>query len=252
MRLIEVISIEGIPMVKEGDDVAQMICRAAEAQGTPLQDGDILVVTHKIVSKTEGRVVNLKDVEPSPFAQTLAQQSGRRPEVLELVLREAQLIIKMRKGTTITKTKQGWICANSGVDVSNVSGGDAVALLPENSDRSAQIIRKRIRELTGRDVAVIISDTTGRPLRRGQIDVAIGVAGIEPILDLRRKRDLFGYTLKVKQTAIVDEIASAAELVIGQVREMTPAAIIRGLKYPRSDLATSKSLLRPLSRELFR
>lgn len=251
MKLIQVIGIEGIPAVRPGDDIVKLICEAAEAQGTSLQDNDIIVVTHKIVSKAEGRIIKLKDVEPSPFAKNIAEKSRKKAEIIELVLREARSIVRMRPGTIITRTKQGWICANSGVDVSNVSGGDAVVLLPRNPDKSARRLRRRFQELAGKRVAVIISDTSGRPLRRGQINVAIGVAGIEPILDLRRDRDLFGYELRVKQVAVVDELASAAEMVIGQVREMIPVAIIRGLKYKPNEDARSKPLKRPPSRELF-
>ena len=251
MNTIEVIAIEGIPIVNPGDDVAALICRAAEEQGSPLQDGDILVVTHKIVSKAENRIVKLSDVHPSPFAETIAERSIKSPEMIELILQEAQSIVKMRRGSLITRTKQGWICANSGIDISNVSGGDSVVLLPINPDRSARKIRRGIKEITGRDMAVIISDTTGRPLRNGQIDVAIGVAGIEPLHDLRREKDLFDYTLRVKKVAIADELSSAAELVIGQAREGIPAAIIRGFKYRRDDRARSKRLLRPPDREMF-
>ncbi len=251
MKTIEVIAIEGIPIVNPGDDVAALICRAAEEQGSPLQDGDILVVTHKIVSKAENRIVKLDEVHPSPFAETIAERSRKDPEMIELILREAQSIVRMRRGSIITRTKQGWICANSGIDVSNVSGGDSVVLLPTNPDRSANGIRRRIREITGRDIAIIISDTTGRPLRNGQIDVAIGVAGIDPIHDLRSERDLFDYNLRVKQVAVVDELSSAAELVIGQAREGVPAAIIRGFKYKKNDRARSKRLLRSSYKEIF-
>ncbi|RLI21662.1 coenzyme F420-0:L-glutamate ligase [Candidatus Bathyarchaeota archaeon] len=248
---IQIIGIKGLPIIKEGDNLAELICQAAEKQKTPLQDRDIIVVSHVIVSRAEGRVVNLDEIKPSQFAVQLAETLNKDPRLVETILRESRGIVRMGNGKLITETKHGFICANSGVDVSNVPGENIVALLPEDPDRSAQKIRDEIRRIAGKDVAVIISDTHGRPLREGEINIAIGVAGIKPIRDRRGEKDLFGYTLRVKRTAIADELASAAELVIGQANEGIPAAIIRGYKYPKSEEAKATELIRPREKDLF-
>jgi len=251
MNRVEVIGVRGLPIIKEGDDLAKMICEAAERQGTPIQKGDIIVITHVIVSRTEGNVVNLGNVIPSDFAKAFAQQFDKDPAIIEVILREARGIVRMGDGKLITETNHGFICANSGVDQSNVSGGRSVALLPKNPDHSAREMRRNIRKLTGKDVAIIISDTHGRPLREGEINIAIGVAGIKPIRDRRKEKDLFGYVLRVKRTAVADELASAAELVIGQANEGIPAAIIRGYPYPKSERAKATDLIRPREKDLF-
>jgi len=251
MRIIKIIPIVNLPVIKEMDDLAGLICEAADKQGTPLQDGDILVVTHVIVSRAEGNVVNLDDVTPSDFAKNLASQYGRDPALIEVVLKESKSIVRMGEGHIIAETKHGFICANAGVDKSNVPGERNVALLPRNPDESARRIRRRIKELTGNDVAVIISDTHGRALRRGEINVAIGIAGMKPIRDRRNETDLFGYTLKVKQTAIADELCSAAELIIGQADEGIPAAIIRGYPYDKAEESSARDLIWPKEKALF-
>ena len=249
--IVQIIGVRGLPIIKAGDNLAELICQAAEKQGTPIQDGDVIVVSHIIVSRAEGRVVDLNRVEPSPFAVQLARELNKDPRLVEVILRESRGIIRMGDGKLITKTKHGFICANSGVDKSNVLGQNNVALLPKNPDDSAQKIREEIKRITRRDVAVIISDTHGRPLREGEINIAIGVAGIKPIRDRRGEKDLFGYTLRVKRTAIADELASAAELVMGQANEGIPAAIIRGYRYPRSEEARAMELIRPREKDLF-
>jgi coenzyme F420-0:L-glutamate ligase/coenzyme F420-1:gamma-L-glutamate ligase len=249
---IQIFGIESLPIIKTGDSLAELICEAAKRQGNPIQDGDIIVITHVIVSRAEGNVANLDEITPSEFAKNIATQYGKDPAHVEVVLRESKSIRRMGDGVLITESKHGFVCANSGVDKSNVPGERTVALLPENPDRSADRVRQEIKRLTGCDVAVIISDTHGRPLRQGEINVAIGVAGIKPIRDRRGEKDLFGYTLMVKQTAIADELASAAELVIGQANEGIPAAIIRGYNYPKSDCAEVKELIRPREKDLFR
>ncbi len=248
---IRVIGIRGIPLIKADDDLGKIICDAAQDQGTPIQDGDVIVVTQKIVSKSERRVVRLEDVEASPFAKRAARYIMKDPRLIEIILREAKSIIRMTRGHLITETVHGWVCANSGVDVSNVSGGDSVTLLPADSDRSALRIRERIRELTGVRVGVIVSDTFGRPFRLGHVDVCIGVSGINPLLDLRGEKDLFGYALRVKQTAVGDELASAAELIIGNAVEKTPAAIIRGYEFSPDESAKASDLIMPLEKNLF-
>jgi coenzyme F420-0:L-glutamate ligase/coenzyme F420-1:gamma-L-glutamate ligase len=251
MIVVKVIGVKELPIVREGDDLAKLICNAAEKQGTPIQKGDIIVITHIVVSRAEGRIVNLDEVKPSEFAEKIAKSYNKDPALVEVVLRESKNIVRMGDGKLITETKHGFICANSGVDKSNVPGERIVALLPEDPDLSAQRIREEIRRLTKCDVAVIISDTHGRPLREGEINVAIGVAGLKPIRDRRGERDLFGRVLRVKRTAIADELASAAELVIGQADEGIPVAIIRGYNYPKSEEAKAKELIRPKEKDLF-
>lgn len=252
MNVIQIIGIEGLPIIKAGDNLAELICNAAKRQGTPIQDGDVIVVTHVIVSRAEGNTLNLDTVTPSTFAKNIAEQFEKDPAMVEVVLRESKSVVRMDRGILITESKHGFVCANSGVDKSNVPGDKVVALLPENPDASAARIRNEIRRLTGCDVAVIISDTHGRPLREGEINVAIGVAGIKPIRDRRGEKDLFGYVLRVKQTAIADELTSAAELVIGQADEGIPAAIIRGYNYPKSEDARATELIMPKEKDLFR
>jgi len=249
--MIKIIGIKDIPIIKEGDDLAKILCESADKQGSPIQEGDILVITHVVVSRAEGRIVDLRKIVPSEFAVNFARESGKDPSLVEVVLRESKNIVRMYKGKLISETKHGFICANAGVDKSNVPGKNYVALLPENPDASARNIRKRVAELTGKDVAVIISDTHGRPFREGEINVAIGVSGLEPIRDRRGEKDLFGYELRVKRTAVADELASAAELVIGQADEGIPAAIIRGYKYIRSESGSVRQLIRPREKSLF-
>ncbi|MDH7477722.1 MAG: coenzyme F420-0:L-glutamate ligase [Candidatus Bathyarchaeota archaeon] len=251
MNIVQIIGIEGLPIIKAGDNLAELICDAAERQKTPIQNGDIIVVTHVIVSRAEGKIVNLDDITPSAFAKGIAEECGKDPALVEVVLRESKSMVRMDRGILITESKHGFVCANSGVDKSNVPGKRIVALLPDNPDDSAEKIRKEIKKLTGCDVAVIISDTHGRPLREGEINVAIGVAGMKPIRDRRGEKDLFGYVLRIKQTAIADELASAAELVIGQADEGVPVAIIRGYNYPKSE-AKATELIMPKEKDLFR
>jgi len=249
--MIKIIPVKGLPIIKEGDDLGELICRAADGGGTPIREGDIIVITHKVISRAEGNIINLDNIIPSEFAKSIAQEFNKDPALVEVVLRESKSIIRMGGKHIISETMHGFICANAGVDKSNVPGERNVTLLPKNPDLSAQKIRQRIKKLTGKNIAVIISDTHGRALRNGEINVAVGVAGINPIRDRRGEKDLFGYILRVKQTAIADELSSAAELVIGQADEAIPAAIIRGYPYQKSDDATSENLIRPKEKALF-
>jgi coenzyme F420-0:L-glutamate ligase/coenzyme F420-1:gamma-L-glutamate ligase len=251
LNKVEVFPVTHLPIIKKGDDLASLICQAAEKQGTPIQNGDVIVVTHVAVSRAEGNVVNLETVTPSEFAKTVAKTTRKDPKLVEVILRESKSIVRMSDGKLITETKQGLVCANSGIDRSNVPGNSNVALLPEDADRSARVIKRKLRELTQKDVAVIVSDTHGRPLRRGEINIALGTAGFEPIRDRRGEKDLFGYKIKVKRTAIADELASAAELVIGQTNEAIPVAIIRGYPYPKSKKAKATKLIRSREEDLF-
>ena len=251
MKAVQVLPVEGLPLIKKGDDLAQLISTAAQKQGIPLMNNDVIVVTHVAVSKAEGCVYNLDDIVPSRFAENIAKRLDKDPALVEVILRESRAIRRMSEGRLIAETHHGFVCANAGVDQSNVTGGRIVAPLPKNPDRSARAIRKGIQKLTGKNVAVIISDTHGRPFRMGEINIAVGVAGINPIRDRRGETDLFGYVLHVKQTAIADELASAAELVIGQAKEGIPAAIIRGYDYPRLEKASAKGLIRSRRKDLF-
>lgn len=252
MDAVKIIAVEGLPLFNEGDNIGQFICDAAEKQKTPIQENDVIVVTHVAVSKVEGNVVNLDEVVPSDRALEIAAKVFKDPAMVEVILRETKEIVRMGPNSLITETRNGIVSANAGVDRSNVKGDRNVALLPVNPDASAQNIRREIKERTGKNVAVIVSDTHGRPLRMGEINIAIGIAGIKPIRDRRGEKDLFGYVLHVKQTCIADELASAAELVIGQASEGIPAAIIRGYKYQALENASAKNLTRPKEKDMFR
>lgn len=252
MDSVEIIAVENLPLIKEGDDLAELICNKAEKQNTPIQEKDVLVITHVAVSKAEGNVVNLDDIVPSERAKEVARETDKDPALVEVILRETKEIVRMGPNSLITETKNGIVCANAGVDRSNVEGERNIVLLPKDANVSAHTIRQKVRKLTGCDVAVIISDTHGRPFRMGEINVAIGVAGIKPIRDRRGEKDLFGYVLRIKQTAVADEMASAAELVIGQADEGIPVAIIRGYKYQATENASATELNRPKEKDLFR
>ncbi len=251
MVKVEVLPVENLPIVREGDDLGELIHRATKKQGTPIQEGDIIVVTHVVVSRAEGNIINLDDIVPSPTAKAMAKDMGKDPALIEVILRETKSIIRIGDGHLITETKHGLICANAGVDRSNIPGERNVAPLPKDPDLSARRIRQRIKDCTGKEVAVLISDTHGRALRSGQINVAVGVAGMKPIRDRRGESDLFGYTLRVKQTAVADELCSAAELVIGQASEGIPVALIRGYPYQKSEEASLNELLWPREKALF-
>ena len=212
MDTVKVIAVENLPLIKKGDNLGKLIVLAAEKQGTPIQEKDVIVVTHVVVSKSEGNIIDLDKVVPSQRAKEIALETHKDPALVEVVLQETKEIVRMKRNSIITETKTGIICANAGVDRSNVSGDRNVVPLPKNPNASAQRIRKEVKRLTGANVAVIVSDTHGRPFRMGEINVAVGVAGIVPIRDRRGEKDLFGYVLRVKQTAIADELSSAAEL----------------------------------------
>lgn len=251
MKKVEVYPITGLPIIKEGDDLASQIIQAAENQGTPIENGDIIVATHVIVSRAEGTVIDLETIKPSEFAKIISKNSNKDPRLVEVILRSSKSIVRMRKGKLITESKQGIVCANAGIDQSNVPGNNIVAPLPDDPDKSAHQIRKRIFEIIGKDVAVIISDTHGRPLRHGEINIAIGTSGFTPLRDRRGENDLFGYKIRVKRTAIADELACAAELVIGQTNEGIPVALIRGYDYPKSETANATIMTRTPEEDLF-
>ncbi len=247
---LRIIGLRGIPEVRPGDDLAALICGAAQAQGVGIEAGDILVVTQKIVSKAEGRLEDLDDVVPSAFAEEYAGAWNRDPRLVELVLREAHRIVRMDRGIIVTETKHGWVCANAGIDRSNVPGSTIVSLLPLNPDASAQGIRGGIVARAGVEVAVIISDTFGRPWREGATDVAIGIAGMEPLLSYVGQRDPHGYELVVTISAVADELCGAAELVLGKLSAL-PVAVVRGYSFAAAP-GSSAPLVRPASTDMFR
>ena len=245
----EVIGIEGLPEFRQGDDVAAPIADAARRQGTPISARDLLVVSQKIVSKAEGRLVRLSDVTPSPRAQAVAEEIGRDPRLVEVILSESRRIVRQAKGVLIVETHHGFVCANAGVDQSNVDA-DTACLLPEDSDRSAAALCERLHALTGHEVAVIIADTFGRPWREGLVNVAVGLAGFQPIRSYLGELDPAGYVLQATILALADELAGAAEPVMGKL-DRIPVAIIRGLPWERGD-GSSRALLRDPARDLFR
>lgn len=246
---IEIIGLTSVPEVRVGDDLATLVIAALGRQGERLRDGDIVVITQRIVSKAEGRVLRLADVLPSPFARQIAEQYGKDARQVELVLRESRRIVRMDRGVIIAETHHGFICANAGVDTSNVGEGLA-CLLPEDPDRSAEGVRQRLAERLGVKVAIIITDTFGRPWREGITNVAIGAAGIAPLLSYLGQSDPYGYTLKATVVAIIDELAAAAELVMGKVSRV-PVAIIRGYDFTEG-CEGAKALVRAPEKDIFR
>ncbi len=250
MGEVRIIGVEGIPEVRPGDDLAALILDALGRQGLRLEDGDVVVVTQKVVSKAEGRIVDLTTVEPSAFALNIAHRTGKDPRHVEVVLRESVRVVRMDRGIIIAETRHGFVCANAGVDASNVGPGPLVTILPEDPDASAARIRARLMAATGADVAVIISDTFGRPWREGITNVAIGVAGMLPIRSYVGLQDPYGYPLRVSNVAVADELASAAELVTGKLLGV-PVAVIKGYEYPRGE-GKARMLVRPADRDLFR
>jgi coenzyme F420-0:L-glutamate ligase / coenzyme F420-1:gamma-L-glutamate ligase len=240
--VISIAPVGGLPEIQEGDDLAALIAERAE-----LQDGDVLVVAQKAVSKAEGRVVRLEDVEPSGEARRLA--AGEDPRRLEVILHESQRIVRTRPPLVIAETRHGFVCASAGVDSSNAPGPGTVVLLPEDPDASAARLREGLRELTGAEVGVIVSDSFGRPWRQGTTDVAVGVSGVRPLLDLKGTRDRTGYELHATLIAVADELAAAAELVLGKTSGI-PAAVIRGAAVAGE--GSARDLVMPSERDLFR
>jgi coenzyme F420-0:L-glutamate ligase/coenzyme F420-1:gamma-L-glutamate ligase len=252
-KTINIVGLERFPMVKKGDNLAELIVSTARNDNVALDDGDVIVIAHKIVSKTEGRIVRLSDVRPSKKARDLGDTTKRDPRLVELILRETKRIVKATPEILIVENTLGFICINAGVDKSNVQGDETFALLPIDPDKSAQQIRSQIRSLAGKEVAVIICDTYSRPFRRGQVELAIGLAGINPFRDYRCQKDLFGYVLKVKNSAVADEIASAAELLIGQGNEAIPVVVMKGFHgFTIAEGALASDLYMPEKEDLFK
>jgi coenzyme F420-0:L-glutamate ligase/coenzyme F420-1:gamma-L-glutamate ligase len=247
---LRIIGLEGVPEVRPGDDLAALILGAAKRLPLSFENGDILVVTQKVISKAEGRIVDLDDVEPGRFALQIAGQWEKDARVVEVVLRESVRIVRMGHGVMICETKHGFVCANAGVDASNVEKSDTVSLLPLDPDASAETLRVRIEEAAGVSLAVIITDTFGRAWREGHVNFAIGVAGMLPIRDYAGTIDPAGYELRVTQIAVADELASAAELAHGKL-DRVPVAVVRGFAYPEGS-GTARDLVRDAEKDLFR
>ncbi|MGQ9550925.1 MAG: coenzyme F420-0:L-glutamate ligase [Candidatus Bathycorpusculaceae bacterium] len=229
MKSFTAFALEDFPLIKSGDNIARIVVEAAERNGLKIEEGDVIAIAQKIFSKAEERVTRLIEVAPSNEAERVARITGKSPKFVELVLRETRNVLKASRDLLLVEDKRGLVCINAGIDKSNVEGRGNFALLPEDPDRSAERCREEIRRLTGKNVAVIVCDTFSRPFRRGQVNFAIGVSGIKPFKDYRGEKDLFGYVLKVKNTAVADEIAAAAELLMGQAREGRPVVVFRGL-----------------------
>jgi coenzyme F420-0:L-glutamate ligase / coenzyme F420-1:gamma-L-glutamate ligase len=243
---VRVIPLRGIPELEDGDDLAALLADAAARTGG-FEPGDVVVVAQKVVSKVEGRIVDLSEIEPSPRAHALA--ADQDPRRIEVILRESREVVRARPPLVIAETRHGFVCASAGVDTSNAKGPDTLVLLPVDPDASALRLRSRIRELTGFDVGLIVSDSFGRAWRRGTTDVALGVSGIVALLDLKGARDSTGYELHATEIAIADEIAGAAQLVMGKT-DGIPAAIVRGLTAAGD--GRGSDLVMPRERDLFR
>jgi coenzyme F420-0:L-glutamate ligase/coenzyme F420-1:gamma-L-glutamate ligase len=248
--------LQNIPLIRRGDNLADIVVNALSATNIALQDDDILVFAQKVISKAEGRAVNLTTVIPSPHAIELARQTEKDARVIELILQESNEVLRTRIGAIIVEHKLGFVCANAGIDHSNVAGvGDVaeewVLLLPAEPDQSAEKMRDAIKSKTGKQVGILIIDSHGRAWRNGTVGIAIGIAGLPGLEDLRGKPDLFGYTLQVTQVGVADELAAAASLMMGQAAEGTPVVHVRGFPYPMRE-GKLKELIRPKEQDLFR
>ena len=250
MGELRAIPVRGIGEIRPGDALVEKVLKALTRQRLRLERGDILVVTHKVVSKAEGQVVSLRQVQPSRVARRWAKRHRLDARVVELALGQARRVVRMQRGVLITQTRHGLVCANSGVDLSNVDGGRSAALLPRDPDRSAEELRRALEVRTGLDIPVIITDSFGRPWREGLTEVAIGLAGMRAFRDYRGRRDATGYRLRATQEAVADELAALAGLAGGKLSR-TPACIIRGFRYARGK-GRARDLVRAAARDLFR
>lgn len=254
--MLQLTALPGMPLVKSEDDLSALILDALAQAGIELMDGDILVVAQKIVSKAEGRMVNLTQVTPSPRAIELAAATAKDPHLVEVILGESSQVLRTRPGTIIVEHRLGFVCASAGVDHSNVHGEsgqaeDWVLLLPENPDASAQALRQRLEASSGARLGVLIIDSHGRAWRLGTVGVAIGVSGLPALVDLRGQPDLFDFHLQITLVGAADELAAAASLLMGQAAEGTPVVHVRGFPYPLRDGSLGE-LLRPREQDMFR
>ena len=248
--------LQNIPLIRRDDNLADIVVNGLQENNISLQDNDIFVFAQKIISKAEGRAVNLTAITPSQRAMELSKRTDKDARVVELILQESNEVLRTRVGAIIVEHKLGFVCANAGIDHSNVAGlGDSaeewVLLLPQNPDRSAEKMRDEIKSKTGKQVGILIIDSHGRAWRNGTVGVAIGIAGLPGLEDLRGKPDLFGYTLQVTQVGVADELAAAASLMMGQAAEGTPVVHVRGFPYPMRE-GELKELIRPKEQDLFR
>ena len=254
MTSLEVIALNGLPLIKAGDDLVELIASSLKQNGVEPRAQDVLVVAQKVVSKAEGRLVDLATIEPSDSARTLAVEVDKDPRLVEIILSESARVVRARRNVLIVEHRLGFIMANAGVDQSNVGpadGASRVLLLPENPDRSAEALRNGLTALTGIDLAVVINDSFGRPWRQGTAGVAIGLAGLPALIDLRGRPDLFGRKLEVSVIGFADEIAAAASLVMGQADEAAPVVLIRGLRWSAPE-STAATIVRSPNEDLFR
>ncbi len=253
MSQLTLTALPNIPLMQRGDDLAAVVLQGLNNARIALEDDDILVLAQKIVSKSEGRMVRLRDVLPSPRARELAEQSGKDARFCEVLLWDTREILRVRPGLIVVETHNGWVCANAGIDRSNVAPHDDewVLRLPEDADRSALVLRERVRQSTGRAVGIIVNDTHGRAWREGAVGVAIGAAGLPGVDDLRGMPDLFGYQLQVTTIGLADQIASAASIVQGQADEGRPIVHVRGVPLSRRD-GSAREIVRKKETDLFR
>lgn len=251
--MISLVAVEGLPLVGQGHDLVSLIVEALGGHERAFQPGDVLVVAQKIVSKAEGRVVSLRDITPSAHALQLAASTEKDPRLVELILRESREVVRTRPGLIVVEDNRGFICANAGIDRSNVEqeGGEEVVLLPLDPDASARSLRQGIHRLTGQWIGVIINDSHGRAWREGTVGVAVGLAGLPAVWDRRGESDLTGYVLEHTIIGLADELAASASLLMGPAAEGVPAVVIRGLKLPEGD-GTAREIQRPRERDLFR
>ncbi len=247
---LKIFPIPGIPEIKKGDNLAEIILESAIQNHISLEDGDILIITQKIVSKAEGCVHDKAGIKVTPFAKQMSEYTGHTPEYMELVLRNSKRIVRMSNGLVISQTHHGFVMANSGVDSSNSGGKDLLVTLPEEPDKSAQQLKNSLDVLTGKKIAVIISDTFGRPWRNGQVNMAIGIAGLKPIIDYRGMKDNDGREMKATQIAVADELSSAAELVSGKTKRL-PVVIVRNYQFDHAP-GTARDLIREEERDIFK
>jgi coenzyme F420-0:L-glutamate ligase/coenzyme F420-1:gamma-L-glutamate ligase len=244
--------LQHIPLIRQGDDLADIILNSLRETNLELQDNDILVLAQKIVSKAEGRMANLADVTPSQRAIELGAQTEKDPRLVELMLRESNEVVRFRKGVIVVEHKLGFICANAGIDHSNVGNNqESVLLLPEYPDRFARQLREKIEKQTNKTIGIMIIDSHGRAWRNGTVGICIGLSGIPAVVDERGWKDLFGYTLKATIVGVADELAAAASLVMGQAAEGTPVVHVRGFPYPLGD-GSLQDLIRPKDMDMFR
>ncbi len=251
MNRLTLTALPGIPLIQPGDDLTAITLEGLERAGIQLADGDVLVVASKIISKAEGRLVPLADVTPTPEAEALAPYLDKDPRLITLILAESAAVLRTRPGLIIVEHRLGFVCANAGIDQSNVEGEDAALLLPEDPDASARRLREGLAAAAGVDVAVVINDSHGRAWRQGTVGAAIGVAGLLPLTDRRGDADLFGRAMRVTVLGTADEIAAAASLLQGGVDEARPIIHMRGVPYRRGE-GSIRELLRPKEMDLFR